>query len=153
MFRNTIPGSLTEIRWRCSRVGTPIQGCSWMVQAWRDRERQRIPWTVEFWRLSRRRRFPRRGRIPWRWWRPWRRWPQIRDVNDLTKEKTKMKTIHQCVSTISRHLGATAVPRAILALGIAGGLSLALAQQSAQPTFPSAGAATQSLSQAVQNND
>src|SRR5882672_11783859 len=64
-----------------------------------------------------------------------------------------MKTIHQCVSTISQRLRATAVPRAILALGIAGGFSLALAQQSAQPTFPSAGAATQSLSQAVQNND
>jgi len=63
-----------------------------------------------------------------------------------------MKTIHQCVSTISQRLQATAVPRAILALGIAGGFSLALAQP-AQPTFPSAGAATLSLSQAVQNND
>jgi hypothetical protein len=68
-------------------------------------------------------------------------------------EKTKMKTINQHVSTISRRLRATAVPRAILALGIAGGFSLALAQQSAQPTFPSAGAAIQSLFQAVQNND
>ena len=64
-----------------------------------------------------------------------------------------MKTNHQCVSTISQCLRATAVSRAILALGIAGGFSLALAQQSAQPTFPSAGAATQSLFQAVQNND
>ena len=61
-----------------------------------------------------------------------------------------MKTIQQCVSTISRRLRATAVPRAILALGI--GFSLALAQP-AQPTFPSAGAATERLSQAVQNND
>src|SRR5258705_217379 len=33
MFRNMIPGSLTEIRWQCSRVGTPILGCSWIVQA------------------------------------------------------------------------------------------------------------------------
>ena len=64
-----------------------------------------------------------------------------------------MKTNHQCASTISRCLRATAVSRAILALGMAGGFSLALAQQSAQPTFPSAGAATQSLFQAVQNND
>jgi hypothetical protein len=64
-----------------------------------------------------------------------------------------MKTIHERVSTISQRLRATAVPRAILALGIAGGFSLALAQQSAQPAFPSAGAATQSLFQAVQNND
>ncbi len=64
-----------------------------------------------------------------------------------------MKTNHQCVSTISRCLRATAISRAILALGIAGGFSLALAQESAQPTFPSAGAATQSLFQAVQNND
>jgi hypothetical protein len=64
-----------------------------------------------------------------------------------------MKTIHQCVSTISRRLRATAVPRAILALGIAGSFSLALAQQSAQPAFPSAWAATQSLFQAVQNNN
>ena len=64
-----------------------------------------------------------------------------------------MKTNHQCVSTISQCLRAPSVSRAILALGIAGGFSLALAQQSAQPTFPSAGAATQSLFQAVQNND
>ena len=64
-----------------------------------------------------------------------------------------MKTIHERVSTISQRLRATAVPRAILALGIAGGFALALAQQSAQPAFPSAGAATQSLFQAVQNND
>ena len=64
-----------------------------------------------------------------------------------------MQTIQQCVSTISRRLRATVVPRAILALGIAGGFSLALAQQSAQPTFPSAEAATMRLSQAVQNND
>ena len=64
-----------------------------------------------------------------------------------------MKTIDQHVSTISRRLRAAAVPRAILALGITGGFSVALAQQSAQPTFPSAGAATQSLFQAVQNND
>jgi hypothetical protein len=63
-----------------------------------------------------------------------------------------MKTNHQCVSTISR-CSQAAVSRAILALGIAGGFSLALAQESAQPTFPSAGAATQSLFQAVQNND
>ena len=64
-----------------------------------------------------------------------------------------MKTNHQCVSTTSRRLRAPAVSRAILALGIAGGFSLALAQHSAQPTFPSAEAATMSLSQAVQNND
>ena len=64
-----------------------------------------------------------------------------------------MKTINQHVSTISGRLRATAVPRAILALGIAGGFSLALAQQSAQPAFPSAGAASESLFQAVQNND
>jgi hypothetical protein len=64
-----------------------------------------------------------------------------------------MKTIHERVSTISRRLRSTAVPRAILALGIAGGFSLALAQQSAQPAFPSAGAAAQSLFQAAQNND
>ena len=63
-----------------------------------------------------------------------------------------MKTIQQCVSTISRRLRATVVLRAILALGIAAGFSLALAQP-AQPTFPSAGAATERLSQAVQNND
>ena len=76
-----------------------------------------------------------------------------RDVSDLTMEKTKMKTINKHGSTISRRLPATAIPRAILALGIAGGFSLALAQQSAQPAFPSAAAATQSLFQAVQNND
>jgi len=64
-----------------------------------------------------------------------------------------MKKIHQCVSTLSRRLRAAAVPRAVLALGIAGGVSLALAQQSAAPAFPSARAATQSLFQAVQNND
>jgi Protein of unknown function (DUF2950) len=64
-----------------------------------------------------------------------------------------MKTNHQCVSTISRCLRATGASRAVLALGIVGGFSLALAQQSAQPTFPSAGAATQSLFRAVQNNN
>ena len=64
-----------------------------------------------------------------------------------------MKTINQYVSTISWRLRATALPQVVLVLGIAGGVSLALAQQSAQPAFPSAGAATQSLFQAVQNND
>ena len=76
-----------------------------------------------------------------------------RDVSDFTKEKTKMNTINQHVSKISRRLRAPAVPRLILALGIAGGASLVLAQQSAQPAFPSAEAATQGLFHAVHSND
>jgi Protein of unknown function (DUF2950) len=76
-----------------------------------------------------------------------------RDLSDLTMERKKMKIIDQHVSISSRHLRTTAALCAILALGITGGFTVALAQQSAQPTFPSAGAATQSLFQAVQNNE
>jgi hypothetical protein len=61
--------------------------------------------------------------------------------------------INQHVPKISRPFQPTTIQCAILALWAAGGFSLALAQQSAQPTFPSATAAAQGLFQAVQANN
>jgi hypothetical protein len=61
--------------------------------------------------------------------------------------------INQHVPKISRCLQPTTIQWAIFALWAGGDLSLALAQQSAQPTFPSATAAAQGLFQAVQTNN
>jgi hypothetical protein len=64
-----------------------------------------------------------------------------------------MKMINLHVQKASRSPRFRMVAFAIIALWITSGASLALAQQSVRPTFPSATEATQSLFQAVQSNN
>jgi hypothetical protein len=69
----------------------------------------------------------------------------------MKREMTNM--IYLRVQKLSGRVRAAMVPLAILAIWATNGARLGLAQQSAQPTFPSAAEATQNLLQAVQNND
>jgi hypothetical protein len=63
-----------------------------------------------------------------------------------------MNTIHHWVQGFSRHARHAMVPCAILAMATNGAYP-GMAQQPAQPTFPSASEASQNLFQAVQGNN
>jgi Protein of unknown function (DUF2950) len=68
-------------------------------------------------------------------------------------KREMMNMIKQCVQKLSRRPGSALVTFAMLVVWATTGAYPGLAQQSAQPTFPSAREASQTLFQAVQGND
>jgi hypothetical protein len=68
-------------------------------------------------------------------------------------KREMMNMIKQCVQKLSRRPGSALITFAMLAIWATTGAYPGLAQQSAQPTFPSAREASQSLFQAVQGNN
>jgi hypothetical protein len=68
-------------------------------------------------------------------------------------KREMMNTHNRSVQKLSGHARSAIVPFAILVMWAANSPDSLLAQESAQPTFPSAAEASQSLFQAVQSND
>jgi Protein of unknown function (DUF2950) len=68
-------------------------------------------------------------------------------------KREMMNTHNRSVEKLSGHARSAIVPFAILVMWAANSPDSLLAQESAQPTFPSAAEASQSLFQAVQSND
>jgi Protein of unknown function (DUF2950) len=68
-------------------------------------------------------------------------------------KREMMNMINLCLQKLSGRARSAMVPFAMLAMWGTNGAYLGLAQQSAQPTFPSAAEASQTLFQAVQSNN
>jgi hypothetical protein len=107
---------------------------------WRGYEIQLFPGTVQLWRIPRRWRWIPRRWLP-RWW------------TEITMKRKIMNTINLPIRKRSERVRLTTAPFAIFALFATLGTYPGLAQQSAQPTFPSAAEASQSLFGAVERSD
>src|ERR1043166_3150493 len=68
-------------------------------------------------------------------------------------KREMINMINHWLQNLSARVRFAMVPLAMLAVWVTSGAYPSLAQQAAEPTFPSATEASQSLFQAVQNND